>query len=342
MWSRRHKTAAPPAPVDSSPCQTLRSRAASPLRAFFATQNAGAIVLVDRDSGRVGLGELAVVLHVREVLDDRSRGSLRDHWHHTRAARMDQRRADGLLLLRRRPRDPTRVRHGRAARATAPRHPVVAAIGGIIAPALIYLAFNGGTPDAKGWGIAIGTDTAFALGVLALVGPRQPAPAARVPAHPGGRRRHRRARHHRRRLHRRPLVRRAGGRGRAVRASRSSCDVRACATASPTSSSRSSFWVAVLESGIHPTIAGVALGLARDGLSAAPRGAPAGRDALALFREQPTPEYARTASTSVRLAVSPNERLQRSGSRGRVYVIVPLFALANAGVTSAAMRSTAG
>ena len=48
--------------------------------------------------------------------------------------------------------------------------PVIAAIGGMVVPALIYLAFNGRRPGAKGWGIVMGTDTAFALGVLALVG----------------------------------------------------------------------------------------------------------------------------------------------------------------------------
>jgi hypothetical protein len=50
--------------------------------------------------------------------------------------------------------------------------PVVAALGGMVAPALIYLAFNAGESSVRGWGIAMGTDTAFALGVLALVGER--------------------------------------------------------------------------------------------------------------------------------------------------------------------------
>lgn len=47
--------------------------------------------------------------------------------------------------------------------------PVVAAVGGVVLPALIYLAFNAREPSARGWGIAMGTDTAFALGVLTLV-----------------------------------------------------------------------------------------------------------------------------------------------------------------------------
>jgi Na+/H+ antiporter NhaA len=47
---------------------------------------------------------------------------------------------------------------------------VAAAIGGMTVPALIYLAFTIGQPEARGWGVPIGTDTAFALGVLTLVG----------------------------------------------------------------------------------------------------------------------------------------------------------------------------
>src|SRR4051794_16801785 len=47
--------------------------------------------------------------------------------------------------------------------------PVVAAVGGLVAPVLIFLAFNAGGSGAHGWGAAMSTDTAFALGVLALL-----------------------------------------------------------------------------------------------------------------------------------------------------------------------------
>src|SRR5665213_970817 len=50
--------------------------------------------------------------------------------------------------------------------------PVVAALGGLGVPVVIYLAFNGGGPGAHGWGAAMSTDTAFALGALALLTPR--------------------------------------------------------------------------------------------------------------------------------------------------------------------------
>lgn len=47
---------------------------------------------------------------------------------------------------------------------------VVAAIGGALVPAAVYIALNAGGPAARGWGIPIGTDTAFSLGALALLG----------------------------------------------------------------------------------------------------------------------------------------------------------------------------
>ena len=52
--------------------------------------------------------------------------------------------------------------------------PLLAGVGGIVAAIGIYLAFNAGRGSAGGWGVAMSTDTAFALGLLALVGPRFP------------------------------------------------------------------------------------------------------------------------------------------------------------------------
>jgi Na+:H+ antiporter, NhaA family len=53
--------------------------------------------------------------------------------------------------------------------------PIVAALGGMVAPALVYVAIVGSSGDAgRGWGVPIATDIAFAVGVLALLGPRAP------------------------------------------------------------------------------------------------------------------------------------------------------------------------
>ena len=52
--------------------------------------------------------------------------------------------------------------------------PVAAALGGMVVPAALYLVFNGGTEAARGWGVPMATDIAFALGILALFGARAP------------------------------------------------------------------------------------------------------------------------------------------------------------------------
>jgi NhaA family Na+:H+ antiporter len=59
----------------------------------------------------------------------------------------------------------------------SPRHaalPVAAAVGGMVIPAAIYAVFNVGTPTARGWGVPMATDIAFAIGILTLLGKRVP------------------------------------------------------------------------------------------------------------------------------------------------------------------------
>ncbi|KQS24732.1 Na+/H+ antiporter NhaA [Dyadobacter sp. Leaf189] len=53
--------------------------------------------------------------------------------------------------------------------------PIFAAIGGVMVPALIYAAFNSGTPTAAGWGIPMATDIAFAIAIVSMLGKRVPA-----------------------------------------------------------------------------------------------------------------------------------------------------------------------
>ena len=209
--------------------------------------------------------------------------------------------------------------------------PVFAAIGGITVPVLIYLTFNAGGSGAHGWAAAMSTDTAFALGAVALVTPRT---ATRIRvflltlavvddlaalvviatvytehvsfvalsiagALFAGLILLRYA----------PFGRRAISVGLAV-----------------------AIWIAMFKSGIDPVISGLGIGLAT---SAYPPSREDLERAVALtrsFREQPTPELARSAQQSLQSTISANERLQYELHPWTSYVIVPLFALANAGI----------
>lgn len=66
------------------------------------------------------------------------------------------------------------IMHGQLSNMRNALLPIAAAIGGMVVPALIYFAFNGGTEAASGWGIPMATDIAFALGILYLLGNRAP------------------------------------------------------------------------------------------------------------------------------------------------------------------------
>jgi Na+/H+ antiporter NhaA len=91
-------------------------------------------------------------------------------------------------------------------------------------------------------------------------------------------------------------------------------------------------WVALLESGVEPIVVGLAMGLLAYAYPAARSDLERATERFREFREQPTPELARSVGAGLRAAVSPNERLQLIYHPWSSYVIVPLFALANAGI----------
>jgi protein-disulfide isomerase len=91
-------------------------------------------------------------------------------------------------------------------------------------------------------------------------------------------------------------------------------------------------WVALFKSGIDPIISGLAAGLVTSAYPPTRGELERVTELTRSFREQPTPELARTAQLSVASAISANERLQYRLHPWTSYVIVPLFALANTGI----------
>ena len=206
--------------------------------------------------------------------------------------------------------------------------PVMAGLAGLCLPVVIYLAFNAGTRNAHGWGAAMSTDTAFALGSLALAGRGLPdrvrtfllsvcivddllslvviavAYSASIKAV--------------------PLV--IGFAFLAVvgvlrlRGNRNGATYLALGVAA---------WVAFWNSGVDPIVTGLVIGLLTYAAPASRTDLEEATDAFRLFREQPTAELAREAQDVVRTAISPNDRLQLIFHPAASYVIVPLFALAN-------------
>ena len=209
--------------------------------------------------------------------------------------------------------------------------PVGAGLGGAFLTIAIYLTVNAGRASAHGWGVAMSTDTAFALGLLALVGPRFPdrlraflltvavvddlvALAVIVLFYTSS-------------IHLTPLVVALAFYAAALalhraRVRRGLAYVVLGAGA----------WVGLLKAGVEPLVVGLALGVL-------PYAFPPRRNALERaserfreFREQPTAGLAQLAVSQLRAATPPNERLQQLYHPWTSYAIVPLFALANAGI----------
>jgi Na+/H+ antiporter NhaA len=209
--------------------------------------------------------------------------------------------------------------------------PVIAAVGGMLLPAIIYTLINAGGSGADGWAMVMATDTALALGVLALAGRRAPArlrtflltfvivddivSISVIAIFYAGD------------LHWMPL-------GLALGLLCVAIAMHAAGLGRPGLYLLIGvpLWFATHEAGIHATIAGVALGLLTTAHTP-PRVDLERATALArAFREQPTPETARVAGRSIQSALSLNERFQYSLHPWTGYLIVPIFALANAGV----------
>lgn len=225
--------------------------------------------------------------------------------------------------------------HGELAGVRKAALPVAAALGGMIVPAAVFLAFNARGDGAAGWGIPIATDIAFALGVVALLGNRVPFAlkvfllALAVVDDIGA-----------------ILVialfytdslsleaslwaigivvtiicaRRAGIQSIAVYALLGAA-----------------LWFAVLKTGVHPTIAGVVLAILTPA-STARASRPLPEEAAELLSGlEADPESAQTRLNELEALVrrneAPLERLERRLHPWVVFFVVPVFALANAGI----------
>jgi Na+/H+ antiporter NhaA len=209
--------------------------------------------------------------------------------------------------------------------------PMLAALGGIALPVAIYLAFNAGGSGARGWGAAMSTDTAFALGVLALFTPRA---AARMRVF----------------LLTLAVVDDLGALVVIATVYTHHVSFAALAVAAglfgvllalryappwrhPLSVAvAAALWGAMFESGVDPVVSGLAIGLATSAYTPSRVDLERATALTRSFREQPTPALARSAQRGLLSAISPNERLQHALHPWVSYVIVPLFALSNAGI----------
>ncbi len=209
--------------------------------------------------------------------------------------------------------------------------PVLVGLAGMIVPIGIYLIANAGRASAHAWGVSMATDTAFALGALALVGRRLPdrvrtylltfsvvddlAGIAIIAIVYSGQ------------IRVIPLL--AGIaflavvvliRARGVRYGPAYLLIGIAA------------WVAFFKSGVDPVVVGLVMGLLSYAYPAPRAALEQASEAFRSFREQPTAELAQSARDVVRVAISPNDRLAQLFHPWSSYVIVPLFALANAGI----------
>jgi Na+/H+ antiporter NhaA len=210
--------------------------------------------------------------------------------------------------------------------------PALGALGGLMVPAAIYLAVNHSGPASAGWGIVMSTDTAFVLGILALFGPRCP---------------------DRLRLFLLTLAIVDDIGAITVMALFYTHDVNATALAvaavlvavllglrwagiwrlTPYVLVGVALWLAVQASGVHPTLAGVLVGLLLPARPPEPDVVERTRAYGQALREAPDAERARLAALAVAATVPAGARLLLSLHRWTAYGVVPVFGLANAGVS---------
>jgi NhaA family Na+:H+ antiporter len=208
--------------------------------------------------------------------------------------------------------------------------PVIAAVGGMVVPAGLYLAVTAGGSGARGWGIPMATDIAFALGVAALVGRGLP-PSLRLFLltlaivddigailvialfYSGG-------------IGWGPLT-------AALVLIAGAYAVRQAGVLFPPLfvAFGALVWLALHQSGLHATLAGVAMGLLAPTRPRLSREIVLSRgdELLDVF----SPEAARTTSRLARLSVSPMEWLEHLLHPWTSLLVLPVFALANAGVS---------
>jgi Na+/H+ antiporter NhaA len=209
--------------------------------------------------------------------------------------------------------------------------PIAAGVAGMIIPIGIYLLINQGRASVHGWGVAMSTDTALALGVLAVLGRDIPdrmrvfvltvfvvddlaALAVIAVAYSD-------------RVTMTPLVVAAAAFALLLLAVRLRLERRMVFVGLGIL-----MWGALRTSGVDPIVAGLAIGLAAPAYTPARDELQAATGLVREFREQPTPELAKSARVGLSSTLSPNARLQTLFHPWTSYLIVPVFALANAGI----------
>jgi Na+/H+ antiporter NhaA len=209
--------------------------------------------------------------------------------------------------------------------------PVAAGLFAMVLPVALYLALNAGGAGSGGWGVAMSTDTALALGLLVMVGRDVPdrvrtflltvfvvddivallviAVVYTEEVHVGY------------------LVLALMLFGALLVGKRLRLIGPAIAFVAGVA-----IWFSMLASGVDPVVTGLAIGLTARAYTPARGDLEQASGLFRQFREEPTPDLARTAAVGLTRTLSPNDRLQRFYHPWSSYVIVPLFALANAGV----------